>query len=69
MEYISVKEVAKKWGLTARMINYYCANGRIEGTQMVANVWLVPKDATKPEDRRKGNGRRPSATKMKGENV
>lgn len=65
MEYISVREAAGKWGLTARMINYYCPNGRIEGAQMVANVWLIPKDATRPEDRRKGNGRKPSAGKPK----
>ena len=60
MEYISVREAAQKWGLTARMINYYCAGGRIEGAQMVANVWIIPKDAVRPEDRRKGNGREPA---------
>lgn len=58
MEYISVREAAQKWGLTARMINYYCTDGRIEGAQMVANVWLIPKNAVKPEDRRKGNRRK-----------
>ena len=63
MEYISVREAAQKWGLTARMINYYCANGRIEGAQKIANVWVVPRNATRPEDRRKGNGRKPSANK------
>ncbi|MEA5010235.1 MAG: DNA-binding protein [Angelakisella sp.] len=63
------KEVAKKWGLTARVINYYCANGRIEGAQMVANVWLIPKDAVRPEERRKGNGRKPYVEKTKGEKI
>lgn len=61
MEYISAREAAEQWGLTARMINYYCANGRIKGAQMIANVWLIPKDAVKPTDRRKGNGRKPAA--------
>ncbi|KXL52150.1 hypothetical protein CLNEO_24990 [Anaerotignum neopropionicum] len=58
MEYISVKEAEDKWGLIPRMIIYYCANGHIEGAQKIGNVWIVPKDAERPEDRRKGNGRR-----------
>lgn len=66
MEYISVKEAAKNWGLTSRMVIYHCVNGRIKGSAKVAGVWLVPKDAVRPEDRRKGNGRIPSAEKMKG---
>lgn len=61
MEYLSAREAAKQWGLTARMINYYCANGHIKGAQMVANIWLIPKDAVKPADRRKGNGRKPAS--------
>lgn len=40
---------------------YYCANGRSKGAQVIANVWLIPKDAVKPTDRRKGNGRKPAA--------
>lgn len=66
MEYISVKEAAKNWGLTSRMVIYHCVNGRIKGSAKVAGVWLIPKDAVRPEDRRKGNGRIPSAEKMKG---
>ena len=66
MEYISVKEAAKNWGLTSRMVIYHCVNGRIKGSAKVTGVWLIPKDAVRPEDRRKGNGRIPSAEKMKG---
>ena len=61
MEYMSVKEAAEKWGLTSRMVVYHCVNGRIKGSQKIAGVWLVPGDATRPEDRRKGNGRKPAA--------
>ena len=61
MEYISVKEAADKWKLTARMVNYYCVNERIRGAQKIAGVWLVPKEAAQPEDRRKGNGRKPKS--------
>nr|WP_313133563.1 DNA-binding protein [Anaerocolumna sp.] len=59
MEYFSVKEAAKNWGLTARMVNYYCTSGRIPGVQRIGNIWAIPKEASKPEDGRKGNGRKP----------
>ncbi|WP_333646394.1 DNA-binding protein [Lacrimispora sp.] len=62
MEYISVKEAAEQWGLTPRMVIYHCVNGRIKGSDKVAGVWLVPRDATRPEDRRKENGRKPKST-------
>ncbi len=67
MEYMSAREAAEKWGLTARMINYYCANGRIRDAQKIAGVWLVPEDAARPEDRRKGNGRKPASQNAKKE--
>lgn len=61
MEYISVKETAEKGGLTLRMVIYHCVNGRIKGSDKVAGVWLVPRDALRPEDGRKRNGRKPAA--------
>lgn len=64
---MSAREAAEKWGLTARMINYYCANGRIKDAQIIANVWLLPKDAARPEDRRKGNGRKPASKNVQKE--
>lgn len=53
MEYISVKEAAEKWGITSRMVNYYCESERIKDTQKIGNMWVVPKDATKPDDGRR----------------
>lgn len=38
MEYISVKEASDKWGVTIRMVNYYCAAGRIKGAQKIGNM-------------------------------
>lgn len=61
MEYISVKDTADKWGLTPRMVVYHCVNNRIQGAQKLSGVWLVPRDADRPEDRRKGNGRKPKS--------
>ena len=56
MDYMTLKEASKKWGITPRQINYLCAAGRIPGAVKMATIWLVPKDAKKPEDgRRKEN--------------
>ncbi|MDB7817543.1 helix-turn-helix domain-containing protein [Intestinimonas butyriciproducens] len=52
MDYITVKEASKKWGVTPRRVNYYCAGGRIFGAVKMAGVWLIPKDAEKPLDKR-----------------
>jgi predicted site-specific integrase-resolvase len=54
MDYMTLKEASEQWGIGARMINYYCTKGRIPGAVKMAGVWLVPKDARKPTDRRKG---------------
>lgn len=52
MDYMTLKEASEKWGISARMINYYCTAGRIPGAVKMATIWLIPKDAEKPADRR-----------------
>ena len=57
MEYWTVKEAGEKWGITARMVNYYCSAGRIKGAVKKGNLWLVPSNIKKPRDeRKKDNG-------------
>jgi|LSQX01.2.fsa_nt_gb hypothetical protein len=53
MDYLTVKEVGKKWGISSRMVTLYCVEGRIQGAQKKGSLWLVPKDALKPSDRRR----------------
>ena len=53
MDYMTVKEASEKWGVTPRRIVYYCTDGRISGAMKMAGVWLIPKDAGKPTDRRR----------------
>lgn len=53
MEYLTVKEMGEKWGITSRMVNFYCSNGRIPGAIKKGNLWLIPEDADKPDDNRK----------------
>ena len=48
MEYISVKEAAKKWNLSDRSVRNYCANGNIPGAILHGNAWKIPEAAKKP---------------------
>lgn len=52
MDYMTLKEASEKWGVSPRWINYLCAAGRIPGAVKMATIWLVPKDAEKPHDKR-----------------
>jgi excisionase family DNA binding protein len=52
MDFITTKEAAKKWGITDRMVIYYCSSDRIIGAVKLGNLWLIPKDANKPMDGR-----------------
>jgi len=52
MDYLTVKEAGQKWGISARMVNYYCSAGRIQGALKKGNLWLVPAQAKKPLDKR-----------------
>ena len=48
MEFLSVKEVAKLWGISERTVRNYCANGRIEGAFLTGKTWNIPVGSTKP---------------------
>ena len=52
MDYMTLKEASEKWSVTPRRVNYYCAVGRIPGAVKLATIWLIPKDAEKPVDKR-----------------
>lgn len=52
MEYLTVKEIAEKWGISGRRVNLLCNEGRIEGAEKKGFMWLIPKDAEKPTDLR-----------------
>lgn len=52
MEYMTLKEAGKRWGVSLRRVNYYCAGDRIPGAVKMATIWLIPKDAEKPRDKR-----------------
>lgn len=53
MDYMTLREAGKKWNISPRQINYYCSAGRIPGAEKIGRVWLIPKDAEKPKDKRR----------------
>ncbi|HHV08995.1 MAG TPA: helix-turn-helix domain-containing protein [Clostridiales bacterium] len=52
MDYISTPEAAKKWGISERRVQKLCEENRIPGVVRFSRMWLIPKDAEKPEDGR-----------------
>ena len=52
MDYISIDEAAKKWGLSKRFVQVLCARGRIEGATRLGRAWMIPHNAKKPIDGR-----------------
>lgn len=48
MRYLSVAEVAKKWGISERSVRNYCANERVPGALITGKTWNIPEDAVKP---------------------
>lgn len=52
MDYISVREAAIKWDISERRVQKLCQEGRIKGQQRMGHMWLIPKDAEKPDDPR-----------------
>lgn len=53
MEYMSAREAAGKWGISQRRVAVLCSEDRIENAQMLGNMWIIPSNAKKPEDKRK----------------
>ena len=53
LEYISAPEAAKKWGISERRVQKLCEENRIPGVAKFSRMWLIPKDAEKPTDKRK----------------
>jgi excisionase family DNA binding protein len=59
VEYISVHEVSKKWGISERRIQKLCEENRIDGVLRFGRSWAIPKDTIKPIDKRIKKNSRP----------
>lgn len=51
-EYLTIKEIAKQWGITPRRVQRMCADGRILGAKKFGRDWAIPADSKKPKDER-----------------
>ena len=54
--YMTLKETSEKWGISDRRINNLCLQNRIPGATKLGNMWAIPVDAEKPEDKRVKSG-------------
>lgn len=52
MDYISVRDAARKWGVSERWVHKLCKDNRIEGLLRFGHSWMIPKDTEKPSDPR-----------------
>lgn len=52
MEYLSISQMAEKWGVSRRRIQVLCSENRIEGTVRIGFAWAIPSDVEKPADAR-----------------
>lgn len=55
MDYLTTAEIAEKWKISRRRVSILCKEGRIKGATLKGHTWLVPSDAKKPDDQRRGN--------------
>ncbi len=53
LQYITAKEAAEMWNISQRRVSVLCAENRIPDVAMLGNMWIIPRDAKKPEDARK----------------
>jgi DNA adenine methylase len=52
MDVMTAREAASKWNITQRRVSTLCAENRIDGAELVGSMWLIPKNAKKPDDGR-----------------
>lgn len=49
MKYLSVTEMAKRWGISERTVRNYCSQGKIEHAFLTGKTWNIPEDSVRPE--------------------
>lgn len=67
-EFVKVKILAQRWGVTPRRINQLCVANHFPGAYKEGKFWMIPADAEKPavlrEKRIKDVGSRTKTTKL-----
>jgi excisionase family DNA binding protein len=65
---LTVKEIAKVWGVSPCRVRQLLKDNRIAGARKVGRDWLIPKDAKFPAYRREWT-RRPTSAGLDGHPV
>ena len=52
-EYMTAQEAAEKWNVSLRWVQRLCKENRIDSVLHINQVWIIPKEAKKPADRRR----------------
>lgn len=52
MQYLSIRPVTEKWGLSVKRVNVLCLKERIDGAAKIGSYLAVPATAEKPKDGR-----------------
>ena len=55
MKYMTVKDAARRWNVTERLVQRLCAEGRIDGAVKFGRSWSIPVSARKPDDPRRAD--------------
>ena len=63
MKFLTVKETAKKWGISERRVISLCRSGRINGAYKSGLMWNVPEAAKRPSDMRQNFNKKNIARK------
>jgi len=46
--YVTAKEMAQRWDVSVRQVQFWCSEGRIEGVVQFGRSWAIPSNASKP---------------------
>ena len=52
MDFVTAKEKAIEWNISLRRVQLFCEQNRIEGVKRLGKIWIIPKDAKRPCDKR-----------------
>lgn len=49
MEYITVRQAAQEWNISVRLVQKYCAQGKVPGAKKTAARWAIPRGTARPQ--------------------
>ena len=46
--FMTAKEMAARWAVSVRQVQFWCSEGKIEGVVQFGKSWAIPDNASKP---------------------